>query len=210
MAIYPEQPLIQISHQATRFWTRFNPSNTTLFCNLFIELNQLWENPTCEGRLICPGGHVSSIKKYDPIFLVHRIPQQGISVCVLLPITMDDVEAKLENEFQPPGELPLWFLEVQLPGQRTMINADGKLTSQRMVPELAQTDHDGQQLPTGDTISPLLLVQFLGSVSDNFLVAPCTCWSTPPIPKFEVWASRTNSPFLRGNATASLPLPSRN
>ena len=48
MAIYPEQPLIQISHQATRFWTRFNPSNTTRFCNLFIELNQLWENSTCE------------------------------------------------------------------------------------------------------------------------------------------------------------------
>ena len=59
MAIYPKQPLIQISHQATRFWTRFNPSNTTRFCNLFIELNKLWENPTCEGRLICPGGHVS-------------------------------------------------------------------------------------------------------------------------------------------------------
>ena len=67
MTIYPEQPLIQISHLATRFWTRFNPSNTTRFYNLFIELNQLWENPTCEGRLICPGGHVSSLNKCNPI-----------------------------------------------------------------------------------------------------------------------------------------------
>ena len=67
MAIYPEQPLIQISLQATRFWTRFNPSNTTRFCNLFIELNQLWDNPTREGRLICPGGHVSSLNKFNPI-----------------------------------------------------------------------------------------------------------------------------------------------
>ena len=67
MAIYPEQPLIQISHQATRFWARFNPSNTTRFCNLFIELNQIWENPTCEGRLICPGGHVLSLNKCNPI-----------------------------------------------------------------------------------------------------------------------------------------------
>ena len=79
MAIYPEQPLIQISHQAKRFWTRFNPSNTTRFCNLFIELNQLWENPTCEGRLICPGGHVSSLNKCNPIqsVLQHHMASLG-------------------------------------------------------------------------------------------------------------------------------------
>ena len=67
MAIYPEQSLIQICHQATRFWTWFNPCNNTRFCNLFIELNQLWENPTCEGLLICLGGNVSSFNKCSPI-----------------------------------------------------------------------------------------------------------------------------------------------
>ena len=80
MAIYPEQPLSQISHQATRFWTWFNPSNTTRFCNLFIELNQfeLWENPTCERRLICPGGHVSSLNKCNPIHYNKYLGHQSL------------------------------------------------------------------------------------------------------------------------------------
>ena len=30
-------------------------------------LKQLWENPTCEGRLICPEEHVSSLNKCNPI-----------------------------------------------------------------------------------------------------------------------------------------------
>ena len=80
MAIYPEQPLIQISHQTTRFWTRFNPSDTTRFCNLFIELNELWETPTCEGRLIYPGGHVSLLTKCNPI---HTCPIKcTMKVCI--------------------------------------------------------------------------------------------------------------------------------
>ena len=36
MAIYPEQLLILISHQMTRFWTRINLRNATRLCNLFI------------------------------------------------------------------------------------------------------------------------------------------------------------------------------
>ena len=36
----------------TRFWTCINPHNTIWLCNPFVEPKQLWENPTCEGRLI--------------------------------------------------------------------------------------------------------------------------------------------------------------
>ena len=35
--------------------------------NSFKEHKQLWENPTCEGRLICPEGRVSSLNKCNPI-----------------------------------------------------------------------------------------------------------------------------------------------
>ena len=54
-------------NQPPSFLYPIKPNNTTRFCNLFIKLNQLWENPTCEGRLICPGGHVSSLNKCNPI-----------------------------------------------------------------------------------------------------------------------------------------------
>ena len=36
MAIYPEKTLSKISHQTTRFWTRFNYSNTTRFCRFYL------------------------------------------------------------------------------------------------------------------------------------------------------------------------------
>ena len=36
----------------------------TVIC---LYLKQLWENPTCEGRLICPEEHVSSLNKCNPI-----------------------------------------------------------------------------------------------------------------------------------------------
>ena len=51
----------------TRFWTQITPCNTIRLCNLFMELKQLWENPTCKGQLICPEGHVSSLNKCNPI-----------------------------------------------------------------------------------------------------------------------------------------------
>ena len=44
--------------------------------DLFVEDKQLWENPTCEGRLICHEGCVSSLKKSNPINLP-RLVKRG-------------------------------------------------------------------------------------------------------------------------------------
>ena len=67
ITIYPEQLLIEISHQVTRLLTRISPRNTIRLGNQFMHLKQLWENHTCEEWLIYPEGHVSSLNQSNPI-----------------------------------------------------------------------------------------------------------------------------------------------
>ena len=40
--------------------------NKTTPLDLFVDHKQIWENPTCEGRLIYPEGCVSSFNKSNP------------------------------------------------------------------------------------------------------------------------------------------------
>ena len=82
--------------------------------------------------------------------------------------TMDDVEAKMYSSHLascPCGSLK-FNSQASEPWSVRMVNSRPNKWFRN-----SQTD-DGQQLPMGDTISLLLLVQFLGRVSDNFLVAP--------------------------------------
>ena len=64
--------LYQISHQLTTFPSWIDPHYWTPPLEFVIERKQRWENPTCEGRLICPEGHVSSLNKCNPIQSLHR------------------------------------------------------------------------------------------------------------------------------------------
>ena len=46
------------------------------FClglNVLKSMGMLWENPTCEGRLICPEGRVSALNKCNPIQCVKTL-----------------------------------------------------------------------------------------------------------------------------------------
>ena len=70
-----------ISHQVKRFW--INPRNTTRPCNLFMELKQVWENPTCEGRLICLEEHVSSLNICNPIQTAYGRKPSKVSIYYL-------------------------------------------------------------------------------------------------------------------------------
>ena len=67
MARYPTQLFIK---SVTKWWhsqVELIPTIEHHYQNSFIERKQRWENPTCEGRLICPQGHVSSLNKCNPI-----------------------------------------------------------------------------------------------------------------------------------------------
>ena len=65
-----------------------------------MELKQLWENPTCEGRLICPGGHVSSLNKRNPI-------QSGLRLALGAFCTSPVSSLYTETNKAPSGECRL-------------------------------------------------------------------------------------------------------
>ena len=53
-------------HQMTRLRTELTLETPPDYV-ICLYLEQLWENPTCEGRLICPEEHVPSLNKCNPI-----------------------------------------------------------------------------------------------------------------------------------------------
>ena len=67
MARYPTQLFIKSVTNWRHSQGELIPTTEHNHQNSFIEHKQRWANPTCEGRLICPGGRVSSLNKCNPI-----------------------------------------------------------------------------------------------------------------------------------------------
>ena len=68
-AIYSIQHIIRITHQLTKFDSYINHQTLTTPLHSVIRLQSInsWENPSCERRLICLWGCVSSLNKCNPI-----------------------------------------------------------------------------------------------------------------------------------------------
>ena len=68
-AIHSIQHIIRITHQLTKFGSYINHNTLTTPLHSVICLHSInsWENPTCERRLICLWGRVSSLNKCNPI-----------------------------------------------------------------------------------------------------------------------------------------------
>ena len=68
-AIYSIQHIIRITHQLTKFGSYINHQTLTTPLHSVNYLHSInsWENPTCERRLICLWGRVSSLNKCNPI-----------------------------------------------------------------------------------------------------------------------------------------------
>ena len=68
-AIYSIQHIIKITDQLTKFGSYINRYTLTTPLHSVIRLQSInsWENPTCERRLICLRGRVSSLNKCNPI-----------------------------------------------------------------------------------------------------------------------------------------------
>ena len=68
-AIYSMQQIIEITDQLTKFGSYINRYTLTTPLHSVIRLQSInsWENPTCERRLMCLWGRVSSLNKYNPI-----------------------------------------------------------------------------------------------------------------------------------------------
>ena len=67
MARYPTQLFIKSVTNWRHSQVELIPTTEHHHYNSFIERKQRWENPTCQGRLICPEGRVSSLNKCNPI-----------------------------------------------------------------------------------------------------------------------------------------------
>ena len=67
MARYPTQLFIKSVTNWRHSQVELIPTTEHHHYNSFIERKQRWENPTCEGRLICPQGRVASLNKCNPI-----------------------------------------------------------------------------------------------------------------------------------------------
>ena len=67
MARYPTQLFIKSVTNWRHSQVELIPTTEHHHWNSFIERKQLWDNPTCEGRLICPEGRVSSLNKCNRI-----------------------------------------------------------------------------------------------------------------------------------------------
>ena len=78
-AIYSIQQIIKINDQLTKFGSHINRHTLTTPLHSVIRLRSInnWENPTCERRLICLWGRVSSLNKCNPIQSKSHILSRG-------------------------------------------------------------------------------------------------------------------------------------
>ena len=91
-----------------------------------MELKQLWENPTCEGWLVCPGGHVSSLNKCNPI-------QSGLRLALGAFCTSPVSSLYTETNKAPLGE---WRLKLSMHTWKLVLAS----TSQHIMPWMNLTE----------------------------------------------------------------------
>ncbi len=94
-------------------------------------------------------------------------PGEGISVAVLFTPTMLRLEIKLLELLNPPGNLPLWVIELLDPAKRCVVCAYQERLAQQERAKMSHEMHQSQEFPTGGTVVSFRFGQCVTAIDDN-------------------------------------------